>query len=107
MENPDKPETFASLGDKVAQVSDIYATRFDIERDALWHLGKLTEELGEVSAAYLALHGRGRRRGKEVSELDLSLEQECADLLAHLMLFARHCDIDLEAALRRKWFAYL
>lgn len=34
---------------QVAQdVSDIYAARFEAERDAAWHTAKLSEELGEL-----------------------------------------------------------
>ena len=32
---------------------------------------------------------------------------EAADLLAFLLLYARHNCIDLDAALERKWFSYL
>lgn len=99
--------SLATLGDKVVRVSDVYASRFDIERDDFWHLAKLSEELGEINSAYLALKGRGRRRGKADNELAKALELECADLLAHLLLFARHNDINLDNALQEKWFAHL
>lgn len=99
--------TLAEIGERVKAVSDIYAARFQIERDELWHLGKLTEELGELNAAFLQLSGRGRTRGHAPEELRRNLESEAADLLAHLLLFARHQKIDLEAALRDKWFSHL
>ena len=35
------------------------------------------------------------------------MEDEAADVLAMLMLFARNNGIDLDAALERKWFQYL
>lgn len=38
-------------------VSDLYAQRFKIRRDPTWYLGKMSEKLGEVTAAYLKLHG--------------------------------------------------
>ena len=31
-----------------------------IRRDPAWYLGKMSEELGEVTAAYLKLQGQGR-----------------------------------------------
>ena len=99
--------TLAEIGERVTAVSDIYAARFRIERDELWHLGKLTEELGELNAAFLQLSGRGRTRGHAPEELRRNLESEAADLLAHLLLFARQQKIDLEAALRDKWFSHL
>ncbi|MFN3549725.1 MAG: DUF2283 domain-containing protein [Mesorhizobium sp.] len=99
--------TLAEIGERVKAVSDIYAARFQIERDELWHLGNLTEELGELNAAFLQLSGRGRTRGHAPEELRRNFESEAADLLAHLLLFAQQQKIDLEAALRNKWFSYL
>jgi NTP pyrophosphatase (non-canonical NTP hydrolase) len=100
-------ETLASLTDKVARVSDIYAENCGIKRDADWYLLKLQEELGELSAEYLRLSGRGRTNGMVASEIEDRMQKEAGDLLAHLLLFARHNGIDLEAALTAKWFRYL
>lgn len=83
-------------------VADIYAERFGIERDAAWYLGKMTEELGEVTSAYLKLAGQGRGT---VAQTDL--EDEIADLLGFVLLFARWQGIDPGDALRRKWGKYL
>lgn len=94
------------LTDRVAQVSDIYAARFGIERDALWRLAKLTEEVGELNAAYLNATGRGRDRG-DGADPRQAVEDEAADVLAMLLIFARAEGIDLEAALIRKWFKHL
>lgn len=97
----------AALGDLVARVSDIYAHRHDIGRDADWYLLKLQEELGELTAEYLKLSGRGRLKDAGPAALRAALEDEAADVLAMVLLFARHNDIDLEAALQRKWFRHL
>lgn len=91
-----------ALTDLARDVAEIYAQRFGIERDPAWYLGKMTEELGEVTSAYLKLSGRGRG---EASRSDL--EDEVADLLGFLLLFADWQGIDAEAALRRKWGSYL
>ena len=91
----------------VAQVSDIYAERNDIERDKDWYLLKVQEELGELTAEYLRLGGRGRMKGADAAAVRAALEDEAADVLAMLLLFARHNGIDLDAALQRKWFKYL
>jgi hypothetical protein len=40
--------TLKTLQDRVGAVSDIYAERFEINRDEVWHLAKLNEELGEL-----------------------------------------------------------
>ena len=82
------------------RVSEIYAQNFDVPRDAARYLGKLTEELGEVSSAYLKTSGRG-----EVGHDGLA--DEMADLLGFLLLFADWQGIDLETAFRRKWGQYL
>ncbi|MCV6586805.1 MAG: hypothetical protein OIF47_14835 [Marinibacterium sp.] len=86
----------------VRAVSDIYADRFDIDRDATWYLAKLTEELGELTAAYLNRAGQGRRDGTPQA-----LEHEVADLLAFVLLFAQWQGIDPADALHAKWGAYL
>ena len=84
------------------QVSDLYARRFGVTRDAAWYLGKMTEELGEVTAAYLKLAGQGRGEGSRED-----LEDEVADLLGFLLLFASWQGIDSAKTLRRKWGGYL
>ena len=84
------------------RVSALYAQRFGIERDAAWYLGKMTEELGEVASAYLSLAGQTRKDGSKTD-----LENEVADLLGFLLLFADWQGIDAGAAFERKWGAYL
>jgi len=93
----------SDLSDRAQKVSDIYAARFGINRDALWHLCKMTEELGEVHAAYLNTTGRGRARAGGGDNLG----DELADLLAFVLLFARSQEINLDEALDRKWFCHL
>jgi NTP pyrophosphatase (non-canonical NTP hydrolase) len=91
----------------VAGVSDIYAARTGVRRDQDWYALKLQEELGELTAEYLRLTGRGRLSGAAPEAVADALADEAADLLATLLLFARHNGIDLEAALARKWFKHL
>lgn len=100
-------ETLEELGDKVQRVSDIYARNCDIRRDDDWYVLKLQEELGELVAEFLRLSGRGRMKDMLPADARLALENEAADVLAMLLLFARNENIDLEAVLRRKWFAHL
>lgn len=83
-------------------VAVIYSERFGIERDATWYLGKMTEELGEVTSVYLKLAGKGRGAATQSD-----LEDELADLLGFVLLFARWQGIDPGNALRRKWGKYL
>ena len=95
------------LSDKAERVSQVYPTRCGIKRDADWFVLKLQEEAGELVAEYLRGTGRGRVGERTAEAIRQALEDETADLFAQLLLFARHNDIDLEAALQRKWFAWL
>lgn len=97
----------SELSDRAERVSQIYAERCDINRDADWFVLKLQEEAGELVAEYLRGSGRGRVGERSPGAIRQALEDETADLFAQLLLFARHNDIDLEAALQRKWFAWL
>ncbi len=94
------------LSDVSQQVSDIYASRFGIERDAVWHMAKLSEELGELQAAYLKLNGQGRTEAS-ADVLRGALEDEVADVFAQILLFARWQQIDIPEAVMRKWGQYL
>lgn len=98
--------SFDNLSEMSQAVSDIYAARFAIERDAVWHLAKLAEELGELQAAFLKLNGQGRATG-DAADLERALEDEVADLFAQLLLFARWQGIDIPQAVARKWGRYL
>src|SRR5690606_21236447 len=99
--------TLPELTALMAEVSDTYAARNDIARDDDWYLLKLQEELGELTAEYLRTTARGRHKGDDDATIRVKLEDESADVLAMLLLFARNNDIDLDAALERKWFQYL
>lgn len=68
---------------------------------------KLTEEWGECLQVYLMLTDRGRQKGKSKEEIRLMLQDEMADVLGYLLLFAESEGIDLESALEKKWFKYL
>ena len=68
----------------------------------LGFLGKMSEELGEVTAAYLKLQGQGRSSGTR-----RDLEDELGDLLGFVLLFADWQGMDIGAALERKWGGYL
>jgi NTP pyrophosphatase (non-canonical NTP hydrolase) len=92
---------------KVKAVSDVYVGRYDIGRDDAWYLGKLSEELGELTRAYLHYSGRSRSGEDEAGANRQAMADECADLLGSVLLFAEWQGIDLAAALERKWFRYL
>jgi NTP pyrophosphatase (non-canonical NTP hydrolase) len=91
------------LADQFETSSSAYAAANDIERDADWFLLKLQEEMGELTQAWNRLTGRGRAKGRSPEEMARELADETADILGHLLLFARRHDIDLSAAIERKW----
>lgn len=104
----DTPDpSLRELSQLAERVGQIYAERFDIDRDAAFYLGKLAEELGEVSAAYLKLAGQARAKGRQPQDLRADLEDELADLLGFLLLFANWQHVDLAVALQRKWGRHL
>ena len=92
---------------KLKQVSDIYAAKFGIRRDPDWFVLKIQEELGELTSAHLKLTQRARLGSENPEALQKNLEDEIADVIAMTLLFAEHKNIDIEKALRAKWFQYL
>lgn len=80
-----------------------YARAFGIERDQDWFILKLQEELGELTQAWNRYSGRGRVGNVEDDSLHKSLEDEAADVLGHVLLLAHRYNLDLEAAVQRKW----
>jgi len=97
----------AELTALVSRVSDMYERETGVRRDDDWYALKMQEELGELIAEHLRLSGRGRRKGLDDAAISQARNDEAADLLAFLLLYAEHNGIDLEAALERKWFSYL
>ena len=67
------PLTLSGVSDAAEQISDIYAGKYDIDRNDDWFLLKLQEELGELSQAHLRLSGRGRGTATEQDRSDAIL----------------------------------
>lgn len=80
-----------------------YVEAHGLERDADWFVLKMQEELGELTQVWNKLTGRGRRRDRNEGELRSELADEAADLLGHVLLFARRNELDLASAIERKW----
>jgi len=91
------------LANRFEQASARYAEMNGILRDSDWFLLKLAEEAGEVLQAANRVSGRSRAKGMSEIELKSVLADETADLLGHVLLFARHHGIPLEEAIQRKW----
>lgn len=99
---PKPPLTLREVSEAAAQISDIYAGKYAIQRDDDWYLLKLQEELGELAQAHLRLSSRGRGEACEHDRAD-----EAADVLCMLLLYCRRFGIDPEQAVRRKWLTWL
>jgi NTP pyrophosphatase (non-canonical NTP hydrolase) len=95
----------SELGARIAQVSDIYAAHYGIDRSGDWYLLKLQEELGELTQAYLTTTGRSRKPADAGAREHLG--REMADVLGMLLLLARDEGIDLDAAVQDKWLSWL
>lgn len=91
------------LSEKLEQISQIYAEKFDIERDAAWFLLKLQEEVGELTQSFLMHTGKARAKGKSPAEIETEFRKEIADVFCHTLLLARFYDVDLEKEVQEKW----
>jgi NTP pyrophosphatase (non-canonical NTP hydrolase) len=100
-------ETFADLSARIGRVGELYARAHGIPRTADWYLLKLTEELGELTAEHLLIEGRSEPNADGAGGTRLDLENEAADLFGQFVLYLRANDIDIEAAIERKWLRHL
>jgi NTP pyrophosphatase (non-canonical NTP hydrolase) len=98
--------TFQESSDRIGQVGELYARVHGIERSDDWYLLKLTEELGELTAEHLLLTGRAKPTGGSGGTRE-ALENEAADLFGQFVLYLRANEIDIEAAIERKWLRHL
>ncbi len=90
----------------ILRISDIYAREHGIDRDKAaagdWALLKVQEELGELVAEHLRTSGRARG----AADAD-KLGDEAADVLGMLLIYCKAANIDIEAAMQRKWLHWL
>ncbi|MBT0768178.1 hypothetical protein KIH74_04545 [Kineosporia sp. J2-2] len=94
------------LTEQVERISQGYASRFGIDRDANWFVLKLQEEMGELTQAHLMLSGQARTKGRTGDEIGELFRSEVADVLCHVLLLAHHHDIDVIEEVRRKWLVW-
>lgn len=97
----------SQISDKLSTVLEVYIEKYGIARSDDWFILKIQEELGELSSAHLKLTQRGRVSGESQNELNKNFQDEIADVLAMTLLFAKHKGIDVERAIKDKWFKYL
>ncbi|MGA1800911.1 MazG nucleotide pyrophosphohydrolase domain-containing protein [Rhizobium sp. HT1-10] len=91
------------LTDQFEKASQSYAAANGFVRDADWFMLKLQEEVGELTQAFNRKTGRGRRKGLSDEQMAVALADEAADVLGHVLLLAKAQDLDLLAAIERKW----
>ena len=94
------------LAEQLEQVSQSYAQKWKIERDANWFILKLQEEIGELTQSYLMLAGKARAKGQSAEEIQAEFNEEIADVFCHTLLLARFYAIDLEKEVEGKWLMW-
>jgi NTP pyrophosphatase (non-canonical NTP hydrolase) len=93
------------LVDDLEAVSRLYAERFGVDRDDNWFVLKLHEEVGELTQAFLMRAGQARDKGLSPAELDREFRAELSDVLAQVLIMARHFGVDMQGELERKWLS--
>lgn len=94
------------LSKQIEEVSAGYAAKFAIQRSEDWALLKLVEEVGELTQAHLKLTGRARVSVGDTDALQMSFENELADVLGQVLVLAKLANVDLINAIDRKWLAW-
>lgn len=96
------------LTQKARTIMGMYGEEYpEVKVDRDYYPFKISEEWGECMQAYLMHTDRGRQKGKSKDEIKAMFEEEIADVFGFLLLFAENEEIDLEAALQKKWFKRL
>ena len=96
----------ADTARRIDRISKAYCSRLGFPRDGDWMLLKLTEEVGELTQAWLARTGRQRDRGHTAEQIESDFTAEVADVLGMVLAFGAAEGIDLEAALADKWLRW-
>jgi len=94
---------FLELRDCIDAACDDYAAKLNVEPTQDWLVLKTVEEVGELAQALLRHTKRGPDRGLDGVALKRALDDEVADLLGFALILSRRLDVDIPAALERKW----
>lgn len=95
------------LSEKLEKVSKRYARRNGIDRNPDWFVHKINEEFGELTQAFLRKQGQARTHDLSEVEIQQNFEDEYADVLGHVLIFAINNDINIMSVMERKWLHYL
>lgn len=93
--------TLRELSESASAVHEVYLRNRSPSIGEDWYLLKLSEELGELVRSVL------RHRSVPTPASREQIEDEVADVLGHLVLFALKNGIDLEAAFKKKWLRFV
>ncbi len=99
---------FQELQNKILQVAQNYGQKYQVPINADYALFKLFEETGEFAEA--ALTQRKLSRPEKYISPEVSKEkvaEELADVVGIAILNAKLLNIDLEAAIQKKWLSRL
>lgn len=91
------------LQSRFDQAALSYCDIHGLDRDSDWVMLKLLEEIGELTQIWNTKTGRGRDKGLSEVDLKTAMANEVADSLGMLLIIARQHDLDLTAAIARKW----
>ncbi|GAB3843437.1 hypothetical protein [Nesterenkonia populi] len=94
------------VAEALEPISRRYAENNSIDRSSEWFMLKLQEEVGELTQAFIDLHGMGRDRGTTEAQRRQAFETEFADVLGQLLLLARHHSVDVDQAIADKWLKW-
>lgn len=95
-----------TITNEVEKISVLYTDKFGIKRDSDWFILKLQEELGELIQSYLMMIGQARKKERSEEELAQDFRKEVADVFSHILLLAKHHNIDLEKEVEEKWLIW-
>ena len=91
----------------IQKVADQYSEEFGVEYSKDWFVMKLQEELGEMVQSHLIMTNRTRRKPESAEKAKEAFAQELADVFCYVILLAEENDINIEQAVKNKWFSYL
>jgi NTP pyrophosphatase (non-canonical NTP hydrolase) len=91
------------LRDRIDAACDRYAATLTLSPSDDWLVLKTVEEAGELVQAFLRYTGRARDGGAAPAELRQALDDEVANPLGFALVLSKRFDVDVLAALERKW----
>lgn len=80
-----------------------YAEKFQINRDDVFYLFKMQEELGELTRSFLELRGSEKKSKSSKDELKNKFASDVASLVGNALILALHFDVDLETNIKAKF----